>query len=245
MALTNPVKVITFFTGKEKFMQIKIQQLTKIYKEKRGLLPVDLEVEEGELIALIGHNGAGKSTLLKLLAGWLIPDRGQVFVDGINLKNRLAVVRKIGFVPETPNLFDFFTVGYNLRLFARLFQIPFQRIEEILKAFNLLPFRDNKVQVLSKGLKQRVSIGRTLLADPPVLLFDEPTSGIDFDMTKEIYRLLTEFHRAGKTIIFTSHRPEEIKTLATRIIVLHQGGLVFDGSPQTYFQSEIHEKLYQ
>ena len=225
-------------------MQIKLRQLTKTYKEKRGLLPIDLEVEEGELIALIGHNGAGKSTLLKLLAGWLIPDRGQVFVDGINLKNRLAVVRKIGFVPETPNLFDCFTVGYNLRLFARLFQIPFQRIEEILKAFNLLPFRNNKVQVLSKGLKQRVSIGRSLLADPPVLLFDEPTSGIDFDMTKEIYRLLTEFHRAGKTIIFTSHRPEEIKALATRIIVLHQGDLVFDGSPQTYFQSEIHEKLY-
>ena len=246
MALANPAKVITVFTGKEKhFMQIKIQQLTKIYKEKRGLLPIDLEVEEGELIALIGHNGAGKSTLLKLLTGWLIPDRGQVFVDGINLKNRLAVVRKIGFVPETPNLFDFFTVGYNLRLFARLFQVPFQRIEEILKAFNLLPFRNNKIQVLSKGLKQRVSIGRSLLADPPVLLFDEPTSGIDFDMTKEIYRLLTEFHRSGKTIIFTSHRPEEIKTLATRIIVLHQGCLVFDGSPQTYFQSEIHEKLYQ
>lgn len=225
-------------------MQIKLQQLTKTYKEKRGLLPLDLEVEEGELIALIGHNGAGKSTLLKLLSGWLIPDRGQVFVDGINLKNRLAVVRKIGFVPETPNLFDFFTVGYNLRLFARLFRIPFQRIEEILTAFNLLAFRNNKVQVLSKGLKQRVSIGRTLLADPPVLLFDEPTSGIDFDMTKEIYRLLTEFHRAGKTIIFTSHRPEEIKALATRIIVLHQGDMVFDGSPQTYFQSEIHEKLY-
>ena len=244
MALTNPVKVITILSGKEKFMQIKLQQLTKTYKEKRGLLPMDLEVEEGELIALIGHNGAGKSTLLKLLASWLIPDRGQVFVDGINLKNRLAVVRKIGFVPETPNLFDFFTVGYNLRLFARLFQIPFQRIEEILKAFNLTAFRNNKVQVLSKGLKQRVSIGRTLLADPPVLLFDEPTSGIDFDMTKEIYRLLTEFHRAGKTIIFTSHRPEEIKALATRIIVLHQGKMVFDGSPQTYFQSEIHEKLY-
>lgn len=225
-------------------MQIKIQNLSKIYHEKRGLLPVDLEVEEGELIALIGHNGAGKSTLLKLLAGRLIPDSGQVFVDDINLKNRLAVVRKVGFVPETPNLFDFFTVEYNLKLFARLFQVPFIRIDEILKAFNLLPFRNNKVQVLSKGLKQRVSIGRTLLADPAVLLFDEPTSGIDFEMTKEIYRLLKEFHSSGKTIIFTSHRPEEIKTLATRIMVLHQGDLVFDGSPQSYFQSEIHEKLY-
>ncbi|ACN13493.1 ABC-type transporter, ATP-binding protein [Desulforapulum autotrophicum HRM2] len=226
-------------------MLIKIDNLTKIYKEERGLLPFHLKVEQGELVALIGHNGAGKSTLLKLLAGWLIPDSGQVFVDGINLKNRMAVVRKIGFVPETPNLFDFFTVDYNLRLFARLFQIPFLRIEEILKTFNLLPFRNNRIQVLSKGLRQRVSIGRSLLADPSVLLFDEPTSGIDFDMTKEIYRLLREFHSSGKTIIFTSHRPEEIKNLATRIVVLHQGALVFDGSPESYFQSDIHEKLYQ
>jgi len=225
-------------------MKIEIHNLTKVYNKKRGLLPASLEVEKGELIAVIGHNGAGKSTLLKMLASWLLPDSGQVLVDGINLENRLAVVRKVGFVPETPNLFDFFSVEYNLKLFARLFQVPFLRIEEILKEFDLLPFRTNKIQVLSKGLRQRVSIGRALLADPPVLLFDEPTSGIDFEMTKEIYRLLKDFHASGKTIIFTSHRPEEIKTLATRIIVLHQGYLVFDGSTQKYFQSEIHEKLY-
>jgi ABC-2 type transport system ATP-binding protein len=224
-------------------MQIEIFNLTKVYNEKRGLLPVSLGVEKGELIAVIGHNGAGKSTLLKMLASWLLPDSGHVLVDGINLENRLAVVRKIGFVPETPNLFDFFSVEYNLRLFARLFQVPFLRIEEILEEFELLPFRKNKIQVLSKGLRQRVSIGRALLADPPLLLFDEPTSGIDFEMTKEIYRLLKDFHASGKTIIFTSHRPEEIKTLATRVIMLHQGHLVFDGSPQEYFQSEIYEKM--
>lgn len=246
MTLTDPVKVITGLrriTG-QYFMQIEIHNLTKVYSEKRGLLPTSLEVEKGELVAVIGHNGAGKSTLLKMLASWLLPDSGQVLVDGINLENRLAVVRKVGFVPETPNLFDFFSVEYNLKIFARLFQVPFLRIEEILKEFDLLPFRKNKIQILSKGLRQRVSIGRTLLADPPVLLFDEPTSGIDFEMTKEIYRLLKDFHALGKTIIFTSHRPEEIKTLATRIIVLHQGSSVFDGSPQKYFQSEIHEKLY-
>lgn len=226
-------------------MQIKIHGLTKIYHEKRGLLPTTLEVEKGELVAVIGHNGAGKSTLLKILAGWLLPDSGQVLVDGIDLKNRLAAVRKIGFVPETPNLFDFFSVQYNLKIFARLFGTPFGRIEEILKEFGLLPFRNNTLQTLSKGLKQRVSIGRALLADPPVLLFDEPTSGIDFEMTKEIYRLLKDFHASGKTILFTSHRPEEIKALATRIIVLHQGSLVFDGPPPKYFQSEIHEMLYR
>jgi ABC-2 type transport system ATP-binding protein len=226
-------------------MQIEIHNLTKVYKEQRGLLPTNLEVEKGELIAVIGHNGAGKSTLLKMLANWLLPDSGQVFVDGIDLANRLAVVRKVGFVPETPNLFDFFSVEYNLQIFARLFQIPFLRIEEILTEFALLPFRNNKIQILSKGLRQRVSIGRALLADPPVLLFDEPTSGIDFEMTQEIYRMIKDFHASGKTIIFTSHRPEEIKALATRIIVLHQGDLVFDGLPQKYFESEIHEKLYQ
>jgi ABC-type multidrug transport system ATPase subunit len=223
---------------------IEVRNLTKVYPEKRGLLPASFNVEKGELIAVIGHNGAGKSTLLKMLAGWLLPDSGEVLVDGIKLENRPALVRKVGFVPETPNLFDFFSVEYNLKLFARLFQSPFIRIEETLKEFNLLPYRHNKVQVLSKGLKQRVSIGRSLLADPPVLLFDEPTAGLDFEMTAEIYRLLQRTHASGKTILFTSHRPEEIKTLATRVIVLHQGSLAFDGPPQEYFQSNIHEKLY-
>jgi ABC-type multidrug transport system ATPase subunit len=246
MALTRLIKVIT---GARRptglcLMQIEIHNISKVYSGKRGLVGADLEVKKGELIAVIGHNGAGKSTLLNILAGWIHPESGEVWVDGINLKNRSSVVRKIGFVPETPNLFDFFSVDYNLKLFARLFQVPFFRTKEILKQLDLLPFRNNKVRVLSKGLKQRVSIARALLANPSVLLFDEPTSGIDFEMTKEIYRLLKNYHSLGKTIIFTSHRPEEIKTLATRIIVLHQGYLVFDGSPQKYFQSAIHEKLY-
>ncbi|MDD5672707.1 MAG: ABC transporter ATP-binding protein [Chitinivibrionales bacterium] len=226
-------------------MHIEITNLTKVYKQKRGLLPVSLAVEKGELIAVIGHNGAGKSTLLKILAGWLRPDSGKVLVDGVDLENRTAMVRKVGFVPETPNLFDYFSVEYNFKIFARLFQVPFLRIEKILTEFGLLPFRKNKVHILSKGLRQRVSIGRALVADPSVLLFDEPTSGLDFEMTKEIYRLLKDFHASGKTILFTSHRPEEIKTLATRIVALHNGSLVFNGPPQSYFQSEIHELLYQ
>ena len=225
-------------------MLIEVHNLTKVYNKKRGLLPTSFDVEKSELIAVIGHNGAGKSTLLKMLAGWLLPDSGDVLVDGINLKNRAALVRKIGFVPETPNLFDFFSVEYNFKLFARLFQIPFFQIEKTLKEFDLLMYRHSNIRVLSKGLKQRVSIGRSLLADPPVLLFDEPTSGLDFEMTKEIYRLLKSTHASGKTILFTSHRPEEIKTLATRVILLHQGSLVFDGPPREYFQSKIHENLY-
>lgn len=225
-------------------MQLEILNLKKLYDQKRGLQSTSFEVNKGELIAIVGHNGAGKSTLLKMLANWILPDSGQVTIDGIDLGSRVDVVRKIGFVPEVPNLFDFFTVSYNLKLFAFLFQTPFSRVDEVLREFNLIPFRKNKIQELSKGLKQRVNIGRALLADPPLLLLDEPTSALDFEMTKEVYRLLNTLHAAGKTILFTSHRPEEIKSLATRIMVLHQGSLVFDGTPQQYFQSEVHENLY-
>lgn len=225
-------------------MQLEIRNLAKLYDEKRGLAPTSFDVGKGELIAIVGHNGAGKSTLLKMLASWILPDGGTVKFDGIDLKNRTAIVRKVGFIPEVPNLFDFFSVEYNLKLFAALSQTPFQRVEEILNEFNLIPFRKSKVQALSKGLKQRVNIGRALLSNPSVLLLDEPTSGLDFEMTRETYRLMSAMHGDGKTIIFTSHRPEEIKNLATRIMLLHEGKLIFDGSPEEYFRSESHEKLY-
>jgi len=225
-------------------VRIEIRNLSKRYDQERGLLPTSFDVEKGELLAIVGHNGAGKSTLLKMLANWILPDSGQVFIDGIDIGHRAEIVEKIGFVPEVPNLFDFFSVEYNLKLFAALFRVPFHRVQDILDEFSLVPFRKTKVQGLSKGLKQRVSIGRALLANPPIMLFDEPTSGLDFDMTKEVYRLLGAMHAQGKTILFTTHRPEEIKNLATRIMVLHQGSVVFDGTPQLYFQSDIHKNLY-
>lgn len=225
-------------------MQLQVKNLAKLYGQNRGLTPTSFTVEKGELIAIVGHNGAGKSTLLKMLANWIVPDSGDVKIDGIDLKNRAAAVRRIGFAPEEPNLFDFFSVEYNLKLFAKLTQTPLLRVEEVLSEFNLLPYRKSKVHTLSKGLKQRVSIGRALLANPSIVLLDEPTSGLDFETTREIYRLLNSMHSAATTILFTSHRPEEIKNLATRIMLLHQGRMIFDGAPHEYFQSEIHAELY-
>ncbi len=225
-------------------MQLVVQNLAKLYDDNRGLAQTSFEVNKGELIAIVGHNGAGKSTLLKMLASWIVPDVGTVMVDGIDLSNRMALAGKLGFIPEDPNLFEFFSVEYNLKLFARLSRTPLSRVEEILEEFKLIKFRSSKVQTLSKGLKQRVNIGRALLADPALLILDEPTSGLDFEMTREIYRLLQSMHAAGKTIIFTSHRPEEIKSLATRIMVLHKSKLIFDGAPNEYFESQIHDELY-
>jgi len=225
-------------------MHINVSSITKAYQKDRGLFSVSFKAEKGECIAIVGHNGAGKSTLLKILSGWIVPDSGTASVDGAGIDNRPALVRNVGFVPETPNLFELFSVEYNLRLFARLFNIPLLRVPETLEEFDLLLFRHSRIQTLSKGLKQRVSLGRSLLPDPQVILLDEPTSGLDFEMTKEVYRLLKKSNASGKTILFTSHRPEEIRTLASRVIVLHRGRTVFDGPPGQYFESNIHRELY-
>jgi len=223
---------------------LEVNNLTRMYPGERGLLPTSFNVDKGESIAIVGHNGAGKSTLLKMLAGWVIADSGFARIEGIDINNCSTSANKPAFVPEKPNLFDFFSVQYNLKLFARLFQVTDQRVEQTLQQLDLIAFRRSRVEVLSKGLKQRVSIGRALLANPPVLLLDEPTSGLDYEMTRQIYHLLGDIHRSGKTILFTSHRPEEMKTLATRIIAIHKGKVVFDGIPLDYFKSSIHEQLY-
>ena len=228
-------------------MNMQVRGLSKLYNQRDrtyGLRPISFTVEPGEMIAIVGHNGAGKSTLLKMLANWIRPDSGQMTLGGISLENRALLINQMGFVPEVPNLFEFFSIEYNFNLFASLFRLPRSRVEEILNELNLMDFRRHKVSTLSKGLKQRTSIGRALIANPPILLFDEPTSGLDFEMTQEIYGMLRKMHADRKTILFTSHRPEEIKSLATRIMVLHQGSLVFDGSPEKYFKSDTHTSLY-
>ena len=225
-------------------MLIEVKNISKLYGYKKGLSPTSFKVAKGEMVAIVGHNGAGKSTLLKVLASWILPDSGQVMVDGTDLKNRELIVRKIGFVPEVANLFEFFSVEYNFRLIANLFRIPHSRITDIMQEFNLIPFQKNNIRTLSKGLKQRVNIGRALIANPPVLLFDEPTSGLDFEMTKDVYRMLSTMHAEGKTILFTTHHIEEIKNLASRILVLHQGLLVFDGTPAEYLKSETYKDLH-
>jgi ABC-2 type transport system ATP-binding protein len=225
-------------------LHLDVRRLSKVYSGSRGLVPTSFRIDRGGLIAIAGHNGAGKSTLLKLLASWLVPDSGQVTVEGVELQDRLALVRKIGFVSETPNLHDGFSVEYNLKLFARLFGVPVSRVGEILLEFKLADYRRSAVRTLSKGLKQRLSIGRSLLADPSILLLDEPTSALDFETTQDIYRLIRTIQSQGKTILFTSHRPEEIRSLATRILVLHEGALVFDGAPDVYFKSPFYRTLY-
>jgi ABC-2 type transport system ATP-binding protein len=220
-------------------MHLAVRSLSKLFGQNKGLFPVSFDVNGGEIVAVVGHNGAGKSTLLKMLAGWIRPDAGQMTFNGTALQNKKILGNSIGFVPEVPNLFEVFSVEYNLKFFAVLFGTPFARVDEILKEFDLMAFKGSKVRTLSKGLRQRVNIGRSLIGNPECLLFDEPTSGLDVDTASEVYRLMNQMHKKGKTILFTTHRPEEVKNLATRILAIDKGNLIFDGSTEDYFQTLI------
>lgn len=226
-------------------MQIHVRNLSKNYLDDKGLKSVSFGISTGEMVAIIGHNGAGKSTLLKMLSGWILSDAGQIKFEDVDRKNKKLFCTRVGFVPEVPNLFDFFSVEYNLKLFSRLFQLPASRVDEILEEFHLSRMRKTKVGQLSKGLKQRVSLARALLPNPSILLVDEPTSGLDFETTKDVCRLLCTMRDTGKTIVFTSHRLEEFKSIANRILALREGHLVFDGSTSDFFQSTLYQSLYK
>ena len=230
-------------------MQLEVKNLSKVYERDKGLRSTSFRVQENELVAIVGHNGAGKSTLLKTIGQWIVPDNGDVLINHQHLSRHKHLLNQMSFVPEVPNLYDFFSVNYNLKLFAWLFGQNSQRVEIVLNQLQLQSYRKHKVQSLSKGLKQRVNIARSLISNPSILLLDEPTSGLDFEMTREVYKIMRVMHQDGKTILFTTHQPEEIKDLATRILALHRGEVVFDGTPQDYFLSsaylQIRKSLHQ
>ena len=233
---------------------IRVQHLFKEFDDPksgifRALDDVSFEVRPGEIYGLLGPNGAGKTTCLRILSTVLRPTRGLAEVDGINVvRNPEGVRSRIGFMSCNTGIYDRMTAWEMVEYYGRLYGIPEEklqtRIQEIFEVLQMNDIRDRLGGKLSTGMKQKVSIARTIVHDPPVIIFDEPTSGLDFEMTKEVYILLKKIHAQGKTILFTSHRPEEIKNLATRIMVLHHGALVFDGTPAQYFESHIHQNLY-
>lgn len=215
-------------------MRLEVLDLTRRFGRDRGLQPVSFEVTAGERIAIVGHNGAGKSTLLRLLAGWLVPDQGQVLLDGINLHDhRRQLIHRVGFAPEVPNLYDAFSVQYNLNLFARLLRLSRSRVSDIQDQFGLTAYSRTPAGQLSKGLRQRVNLARALLADPPLVLLDEPISGLDPDARLQAWDMLERLGNEGRAIVFSSHNAEDIASRATRLLVLEEGRLVFDGAAST------------
>jgi ABC-2 type transport system ATP-binding protein len=197
--------------------------VAKRYGDRDALRPVDLALRAGELTACIGPNGAGKTTLLSILAGVIRPTAGSV--------DRSP--REVGWVPQQPALYGRLTVAENLRLFARLQHVadPKAIVTRMLEQIDLVDRAAEQVSRLSGGNRQRVNIAIGLLADPPVLLLDEPTASLDPRQRERLWEFITTLADTGTSVLFSTHELSEADRYAERVLVLADGELLFDGPP--------------
>lgn len=198
---------------------VRAHAVGKVYGKTRVLEQVNFELRAGQALALWGPNGAGKTTLVKALLG-LIPFEGELVIADIPVKRDAKHARgRIGYVPQEVMFYDW-TVRATMEFYARLKRVDAQRIDTLLEQLGLQTHARKNVSALSGGLKQRLALALALLADPPILLLDEPTANLDTQARAEYLKLITTQKRAGKTILFASHRLEEVETLADQVLWL-------------------------
>ena len=199
------------------------RNVTKRFGERAALRDVSFEARRGELLAVIGPNGAGKTTLLSILAGLLAPNEGEI----------TRPPHEVGWVPQQPAVYAKLTVRENLELFARLEKVPDPRatVAAMLEQTGLGDRADDELGTLSGGNKQRVNIAVGLLAGPPVLLLDEPTSSLDPRQRERLWEWVSGLARAGTSVVFSTHNVGEAERWADRVLVLADGELLFTGTP--------------
>ena len=214
---------------------IEIKGLTKRYGTLTALNNLNLDVEEGAVIGFLGPNGAGKTTTMRILTTLLEPTSGEAYIAGHNvLKDRQGVRQAIGYMPDYFGVYEDMKVWEYLDFFASCYDIPQNSrdamIDDLLSLVDLLHKRDSFVEGLSRGMKQRLCLARTLAHDPQVLFLDEPASGLDPRARIEMRELLRELKNMGKTIFFSSHILSEVADICTSVAVLEAGNLIAYGN---------------
>jgi heme exporter protein A len=205
---------------------IHVRKLVKRFGLKTVLRGLDFEVAEGEFVALLGPNGAGKTTFLRILASLSRPSLGEINIAGYALPAQAGAVRqRLGVVSHQPLLYGDLTADENLRFFARMYAIQQadRRISEVLDLVGLTARRRDLVRTYSRGMQQRLAIGRAVLHDPEVMLFDEPHTGLDQDACNMLDTVLKEVAARGRTVVMTSHDLARVSVLASRFDVLSRG----------------------
>ena len=210
---------------------IEVKNLTKRYGDIKALDDISFTVDTGEVLGFLGPNGAGKSTTMNIITGYISSTSGTVTVDGTEiLENPRETKRKIGYLPEIPPLYPEMTVRKYLEFMFDLKKVKLpkkEHIEEIMRLVRITDMADRLIKNLSKGYRQRVGFGQALLGNPPVLILDEPTVGLDPKQIIEIRKLIRSLGKKH-TVIFSSHVLSEISATCDRIIVISEGRLVAD-----------------
>src|SRR5215813_3938862 len=209
------------------------------YDEGRGEIKavdsVNFECREGEIFGLLGANGAGKTTTLRMLSTILAPTSGKATIMGHDVvRNPEGVRKNLGFYSATTALYPRLTTRETIDFFARINQYPAdlvkQRVDYLIDRFGLAKYADARVEKLSSGMKQKVSIARTIAHNPSILIFDEPTVGLDVLNALDVQETIRELRSEGKTIIFSTHIMSEAERLCDRIAIIHSGRILTCGS---------------
>jgi ABC-2 type transport system ATP-binding protein len=212
---------------------IQVRGLRKVYKKVTAVDDLSFTVHKGEIFGLVGPNGAGKTTTLKCICGVALPTDGLVLIDSYNLLQDEQKAKKLlAFVPETPNPYEILTVTEHMKFISLLYSVkdPDPQIEELLKKFELYEKKNDLVNSLSKGMKQKLTICCALLHDPKILLLDEPLIGIDPRGARTLKDILIQKAEQGDSIIISSHMLYLVEELCHRILIIDHGKKIAEGS---------------
>ena len=227
---------------------ITVENLTKRYAAKTAIDGVAFKVEKGEILGFLGPNGAGKTTTMRIITGYMPASEGTVQVDGFDVfENPLDVRRRIGYLPENPPLYLEMPVNVYLRFVAKIKGVPRDQLENevlrVMERVNIVDVKDRIIAKLSKGYKQRVGIAQALLNDPPVMILDEPTIGLDPKQIHEVRELIKDL--AGKhTVVLSTHILPEVEQTCHRVIIIDHGRIVAVDTPQNLrFQLQGAERI--
>lgn len=226
---------------------ITIDGLSKVYDNGfNALKTVNLNIKQGEIIAMLGPNGAGKTTLISIVCGIVKPTSGVITVDGFDIiKDYRETRSRIGLVPQEISLEQFETVFNNVSYSRGLYgkKPNPQHIEKVLKDFSLWDKKDLRLNQLSGGMKRRVMIAKALSHEPSILFLDEPTAGVDVELRKDMWKVVEGLRKTGVTIILTTHYIEEAEAIADRVAVINQGEIIVVDNKINLLKKMGHKKL--
>ena len=216
----------------------------KNFKEVEALTHVDLEINSGQVVGLVGGNGAGKTTLLRLMAGVMEPTKGSVLFKG----ERVSSMRsKLGVVPESTGLYSRLTAWENIRYHSRIYgvddQVAWNRVSHIAKQLDLSDSLSRHTKGFSRGMRQKTALLRALAHGPDILLLDEPTAGLDVTSARTVRKLVGQLRDEGGTVIYSTHNLAEAQQVCDRIVIVHNGTIRADGSPHELLKLTTKDSL--
>lgn len=215
----------------EKVLEVK--ELTKLYKNGRGVKNINFEVYEGEIFGFLGPNGAGKTTVMKAITGLTTVQSGEVTILGFNLKTQFEkAMGKIGAIIESADAYEYMSAYNNLKIASRFYKnIKDSDIEEILDIVQLRAYKKEKVSGFSLGMKQRLALAAALLSKPKLVILDEPTNGLDIEGTVQMRNLIINLSTEKNiTFFISSHQVHEIELMCSRAAIIHSGKLLNNGT---------------